>query len=116
MTENEHFLSLADLRDGDVVTEFDKILKEIAADILNPEKIATSTRKVSLDVIFVPGKDRDVANVVIKLDKTLGKEDPMTTTVFVGRHRHGAELVERNPKQTRLFEPAQPPRSIRKEE
>lgn len=102
MTEAE--ASLATMRRGEVIQRFDMAMAEVAADILDPEKEATATRKVTLVVSIKPNDRRDTATATIEVKMSLPSPKPEQTLLYVGQSRGVATFAEHDARQTSIFD------------
>jgi hypothetical protein len=96
----EEPVTLLSLKGGAAVELFDRALEEVLRNIQDPNTEAEARRKIVLEFIFEPGKDRDVGSVFIKPSTRLAGAKPEATIVYIGRRAGGKLMaVENNPRQ-----------------
>ncbi|GEM_PF-872954 len=96
-------LTLATLKGGAAIEAVDALLLDVWENVMDPNTKATAQRKVVLEVIFTPDKDREVGIVQIKPTAKLAPQAPIDAKVGFGRDENGlataAEYGAFNPNQ-----------------
>jgi hypothetical protein len=103
MLEN---VDVTELAGGDVVDKMNDALREIAANILDPNTKPEEKRAIVCTVQLVPNASRDAANVVIDVTTKLAKHRrPAVTTLFFSQSRTGDVVIsQRDTKQPDMFQ------------
>lgn len=88
--------SLMTFAGGAVVERFDEALREVLADIRDPNKKPDAKRAINVKVIFDPDAKRagKKSDVNIEVTTKLGPEHPMETVIF-SQVQRGGELIPR---------------------
>lgn len=82
-------MSLATLKGGAAIEAVDALLLEVWENILDPNTEPTQQRKVTLELVFKPDKEREVGHVAIKPSAKLATPRPIESKVSFGRDEHG---------------------------
>jgi len=97
-------LSFQNLGGGAAEEKFEQALKEVLANILDPNTRPTVAREVILRVKIKPSEDRTDADVIIDCQKKLASDKAYPTRIFIGRSIEGKpEAHEVNANQCNLF-------------
>lgn len=97
-------LKLSELANGGAQEKFNRELKRIAENILDPNTEAKKKRKITLTTTFTPSDDRNLVTIGIEVKSTLAPENGVNTLMMVGRNDKGRieanELKSGTPGQT----------------
>lgn len=106
MLEN---VDVTELAGGDVVVKLNDALKDVAANILDPNTKPEAVREIVCKVSLVPNSHRDAADVKIDVTTKLAKHcQPAKTMLFFSQARDGSIVIsQRDTKQPDMFQ-AQP--------
>ena len=96
-------LSLATMLRGEALAQFDDVISQVAANIMDPNTEATQVRTISLVLKVKPTASREVAAVSVAVTPKLAPAKPATTTFVIGLSKDGAVLHELAGKQQPLF-------------
>jgi hypothetical protein len=88
---------------------FQAELTRILANILDPNTGATTKRVITMTVTLRPKRDRDVADVELACTAKLAGLASVSTQLFLGKSRGQLIAVERDPRQSDLFDQAPRP-------
>jgi hypothetical protein len=94
-------VSLSNLAGGGVVERFDDELKNILANILDPNT-TLAAREITLKVKIKPDKNRDFGSIDVEVKSKLAPAMPIGTKVFIAVTPSGAVATEYNPAQQSL--------------
>jgi hypothetical protein len=89
---------------------FDAELARVLANITDPNTGATAKRVITMTVTFRPKRDRDVADVDLACTAKLAGLASVSTQLFLGKQHGTLIAVERDPRQSNLFD--QEPRPL----
>lgn len=103
MVAEQKPLSLATMLRGEALAQFDAVLEQVAANIMDPNTEATQARTISLVLKVKPTTSREVAAVSVAVTPKLAPSKPATTTFVIGLSKDGAVLHELAGKQQPLF-------------
>lgn len=93
--------SLANLKDGAIVEQFDAEMREVLRNILDPNAAATA-RTITLTVKLKPSEDRSRVAVGFKVASRLAAQREQDTVLFIGEDGGGPVATEYNPRQAML--------------
>jgi uncharacterized membrane protein len=100
MNEQED-VTLVNLKGGEVAGLFDYKLKQVLADIMDPNT-TLETREITIKFKIKPDKNRDFGTVSTSITAKLGKDLPVETKVFIAATKDGPVATEYNPAQQTL--------------
>lgn len=100
MQEQED-VSLANLKNGEVVGLADFKLKELYADIQDPNK-SGEARELTIKIKIKPNTNRDFGTITTIMTTKLAKDLPVETQVFLAVTKDGPVATEYNPAQQTL--------------
>ncbi len=81
---DESRFGLANIDQGAVIKTIDRELAMVAENIMDPNTEAKAPRKVTLELIIKPEKDREVASFVYKVKSTLAPPRAEEKRVYLG--------------------------------
>lgn len=81
--------SLDDLMDGAALQRFNKCLREVLANIFDPNTDAKKTRKITLTLTIKPDKSRDTAKFYLDCRSSLAPIEPREANIFLSRDDRG---------------------------
>lgn len=97
-------LSLATVAGGAAVELFDRELRIVLDNIQDPNTEAEAVRKVTLEVLIKPTKDRESAAVLLKVTGKSSGTKPVADLVYMGM-RHGRLVaITKDPQQPDMFD------------
>ena len=96
-------VQLQTICEGAVEERFAEQLQRVLENIADPNTPAKTAREIVVRVIFSPNADRDVAAVGLSVEAKLAPNNPLGSTVFIGRKDGRLLAIENNPKQQALF-------------
>lgn len=85
--------NLSEVAEGGVQVKLNRALKEVAANILNPNTEAKKKRKVTLTITVSPNDKRDAADTVIEVKTSLAPEVGVASTMLLGMDGKGQPHV-----------------------
>jgi len=94
-------VSLANLKNGEVVGLADFKLKELYADIQDPNK-SGEARELTIKIKIKPNANRDFGTITTIMTTKLAKDLPVETQVFLAVTKDGPVATEYNPAQQSL--------------
>lgn len=77
-------LTIETLKGGAAIEMVNKELERVFSDIADINKQGDSKRQVTLTISFNPSEDARVGGCKISVSSSLGKQKPVTATVFFG--------------------------------
>lgn len=101
-------VTLETIGGGALAELFERELGRILANITDPNTVAEQKRVMTLKLSFAPGAKRDVADVTITVEAKLASVRKVDAQLFLGRVQGKLVAVENDPRQSSLFDPAQP--------
>lgn len=93
MTKKEINFNLSDINNGAVQAKWEKEIKRVAANILDPNTDVKKKRKLVLTTTFSPNADRRTINVDTEIKATLAPQVPASTTIMTGRDINTGEIA-----------------------
>lgn len=90
------YVSLETLKGGAAIESVNFLLSDVFENIQDPNTDPTATRKVKLELVFKPGKNRDMGVVIIKSKAELAPQAPIESTVNFGRDKDGLAVAAEN--------------------
>lgn len=97
--------SLANLKEGAVIEQFDQELMAVIENIADPNTDATEARKITLTVTLKPRKERDLCNITIACRTKLSGNANMESQLRIGFDRENGVIEAIEPVQRPLFGP-----------
>lgn len=85
--------NLSEVAEGGVQIKLNRALKEVAANILNPNTEAKKKRKVTLTITVSPNDKRDAADTVIEVKTSPAPEVGVASTMLLGMDSKGQPHV-----------------------
>jgi hypothetical protein len=90
-------LTIESLAGGGAVERLHAAIQEALENALDPNRPATKPRKVKLEMVIKPSKNRTRAEVEITTSTTLCPQTPLETAILMDTDKHGiavaAELI-----------------------
>lgn len=77
-------LKFEEIKGGAALEMVNIELQKVFNDVVDPNKEPTSSRKVSVDVVFAPSDDGQVGQMVVRVKSTLGKQRDLGSSVYFG--------------------------------
>lgn len=104
---SEARLSIATMKGGAVVEQFDEAIQRLLENIVDPNTKAKAGRTVTLKVTFSPDEERELCGVVANVTTKMAPAAEIVGRCWVAHTRDGVVAAEHDPKQPGLFqEPA----------
>lgn len=85
-------LKLSELASGGVQEKFNRELKRVAENILDPNTDPKKKRKITLTTTFMPNDERNVVTVSVAAKSTLVPDNEVSATVLMGRNTDSGYL------------------------
>ncbi|MBC2293729.1 replication terminator protein [Listeria booriae] len=82
-------IKLDEIADGAASALFEKAATEVMENIYDPNTDAAKKRKITLEFIFTPGKNRDQSTVTVQAKTSLQPIVPVETIVLIGIEKNG---------------------------
>ncbi|MBC2196843.1 replication terminator protein [Listeria booriae] len=82
-------IKLDEIADGAASALFEKAATEVMENIYDPNTDAAKKRKITLEFIFTPGKNRDQSTVTVQAKTSLQPIVPVETIVLIGIEKSG---------------------------
>jgi hypothetical protein len=98
-------VDVTELAGGDMVDKMNDAMREIAANILDPNTKPEAAREIICKVTFVPNAHRDAAAIKIDVSTKLAKHRrPAESMLFFSQARDGSIVIsQRDSRQEDLF-------------
>lgn len=96
MPEENIPMSLTNLSGGAAIEAFDIELARVLENIEDPNTVATNKRKITMEVIFKPNKERNIIEIVHGCKTVLAAVEPCETTAFLAKEKGKTVLHEIN--------------------
>ena len=80
-------VTLDSIAGGALAELFEVELARVLANITDPNTDTKTARKISIEVVFAPAEDRDVADVRVKCASKLAGIKSVRTQLFMGPRR-----------------------------
>ncbi|MCS8620194.1 replication terminator protein [Lactiplantibacillus plantarum] len=93
MSEKAINFDLTSISNGAVQEKWDKEMKRVAENIIDPNTDATKKRKVTLTMTLTPNKDRSVIDVDTEVKSTIAPQASVATTMMAGRDLNTGEIA-----------------------
>lgn len=77
--------NLSEIADGGLQEKFDRSLKKVIENIMNPNTEAKKKRKVTINISLTPSENRDTVSIDTEVKNTLVPENGVATTLLIGR-------------------------------
>ncbi|TIH12774.1 hypothetical protein D0S45_17540 [Marinifilum sp. JC120] len=87
MSDNR--LSIAHLKGGAIIEMGDHMLMELIENVMDPNTKADAVRKLTLELVVKPGKDRAVGSFEIRTKSTLAPQAAVEGTLSFGHDSDG---------------------------
>jgi hypothetical protein len=107
LMEQPSVVTLSTLAEGAVLELFQAELNKVLDNIADVNTDPEAKREISIKVRIAPNEKREMADVVVDVTSKLGSFKPVSTLMYLAKHRGENVAVEHNPKQLSL--PAEPP-------
>ena len=85
LEKQEQAADLLSIGGGAAVELFAAELKRVIENIRDPNTEASGKRRIRLEFVFQPDKNREIVATLISANATLGSTKPVSEVVFVGR-------------------------------
>ncbi|MCR6516302.1 MAG: replication terminator protein [Clostridium chrysemydis] len=95
----ENMINLETFADGALAEKMDFALKEVLGNISDPNTDYKKKRKLTLELTFVSGEDRELAEVSISAKTKLAPNKPIATKIVIGTDGKGGVLASEYKKQ-----------------
>lgn len=82
-------LSIADLKSGAIIEMGDHMLAELIENVMDPNTKADAVRKLTIDIVVKPGKDRSFASFEIRTKSTLAPQAAVEGSLSFGIDSNG---------------------------
>jgi hypothetical protein len=92
-------INLEQFADGALSEKMNMALREVLANIADPNTEWKTARKLTLDMTFRSGEDRELAEVSIVAKPKLAPAKPLTTKIVIGIDGKGGILASEYKKQ-----------------
>ncbi|RXM53925.1 replication terminator protein [Clostridium tetani] len=92
-------INLEKFADGALAEKMDVALKEVLENIADPNTDFKLKRKLTLEMTFVSGEDRELAEVSILAKTKLAPNKPVATKIIIGTDGKGGILASEFKKQ-----------------
>lgn len=89
-------LTLETLQEGALVERFNLALEQVLKNIANPNTKAREKRKITIEVTFDPGEDRDDINIVTKVGTKLTQLRPVESRGYIEEDGSGGFIAIEN--------------------
>ncbi len=93
MSEKAINFDLTSISNGAVQEKWDKEMKRVAENIIDPNTDATKKRKVTLTMTLTPNKDRSVIDVDTEVKSVIAPQASVATTMMAGRDLNTGEIA-----------------------
>lgn len=94
MDENNN-ITLGEIDNGNVVLQVNEYLKQLVADIADPNKKATKPRSVNLSITFAPSKSRREAEVSYNVSLKPGPHvEREKSVIYIGKAKDGTPIAK----------------------
>lgn len=95
-------LSLATMLGGAVIERVNDELARVLLNTVDPNTNPTAKRKVKLELVFKPEKDRSMGSVEVSVTSALAPAEKISTRLFIALTKAGPVATEFNPNQPKL--------------
>ena len=95
----ENMINLESFADGALAEKVNIALKEVLANITDPNTEYKTKRKLTIDMTFTAGEDRELTEVDIVTKTKLAPAKPLNTRIIIGTDGKGGVLASEFKKQ-----------------
>ncbi|MGG7077361.1 replication terminator protein [Clostridium sardiniense] len=95
----ENMINLEKFADGALAEKMNGALKEVLENIADPNTDFKLKRKLNLEMTFVSGEDRELAEVSVVAKTKLAPNKPIATKIVIGTDGKGGILASEYKKQ-----------------
>ncbi|WP_027633358.1 hypothetical protein [Clostridium hydrogeniformans] len=95
----ENMINLENFAEGALAEKMDMALKEVLGNISDPNTDYKLKRKLTLEMTFASGEDRELAEVAIIAKTKLAPNKPIATKIVIGTDGKGGILASEYKKQ-----------------
>lgn len=95
----ENMINLESFADGALAEKVNMALKEVLENIKDPNTDYKAKRKLTIDLIFTSGEDRELTEVDIATKTKLAPSKPVSTRIIIGKDGKGGVLASEFKKQ-----------------
>lgn len=95
----ENMINLESFVDGALAEKVNMALKEVLANITDPNTEYKTKRKLTIDMTFTAGEDRELTEVDIVAKTKLASAKPLNTRIIIGTDGKGGVLASEFKKQ-----------------
>ena len=95
----ENMINLESFADGALAEKVNMALKEVLENIKDPNTDYKAKRKLTIDLIFTSGEDRELTEVDIATKTQLAPSKPVSTRIIIGTDGKGGVLASEFKKQ-----------------
>lgn len=95
----ENMINLEEFADGALAEKMNGALKEVLENIADPNTDFKLKRKLNLEMTFVSGEDRELAEVSVVAKTKLAPNKPIATKIVIGTDGKGGILASEYKKQ-----------------
>ena len=95
----ENMINLESFADGALAEKVNMALKEVLANITDPNTEYKTKRKLTIDMTFTAGEDRELTEVDIVAKTKLAPAKPLNTRIRIGTDGKGGVLASEFKKQ-----------------
>lgn len=95
----ENMINLESFADGALAEKVNMALKEVLANITDPNTEYKTKRKLTIDMTFTAGEDRELTEVDIVAKTKLAPAKPLNTRIIIGTDCKGGVLASEFKKQ-----------------
>jgi len=92
-------VTLETMANGAASELFSHELKRVIENIQDPNTETTKARKITIDVVILPSKDREMGEVSVTCKSNLAHVKPVSTSFFLGREKGRAVAYQKNPRE-----------------
>jgi hypothetical protein len=97
-------MSLATLRAGAVVEQFDEALGRVLENVVDPNTKARAKRTITLKVTLLPDEERELLTIEANVKTSMAPAAPINAKAWVAHTRNGLLAMEHDPKQPNLYD------------
>ena len=101
---SEERLSLATLKGGAAIEQFDEALQRVLENVVDPNTKATAKRIVTLKLTVVPDEERELLGLTVSVKESMAPAVDLSSRAWIAHTRNGVVGVEHDPRQPGLFE------------
>lgn len=97
-------INLFNIANGAAEERFQRELQRVLTNVMDPNTSDKQKRKITMEFVFAPSKDRSSTDVSLKMSTKLAAAEPVESTMYIGSKDGKLLAFPRNIRQQDLFE------------